>query len=450
MANVSNFAATTDGAKVAGTLTDNQVTQPQMPAGLRTDGCRVTFSFRGLWNADNSYIYYDVVHDESGASWICKYPQVPVGTALEEGSYWTRWADPNIEFEELYQTVQRYDARITDNSEGIANLESKTSNDYIFLGDSLAGGYVSADQSVDGWYSLGSAVVAPNKAYIPTTIPGAPAFTGSAKWLNLLKSMESTISDKDAIGHIIVFGGSNERTISEIENEISKLMDYVRSTYKNAEVKLGCLCAYNVGRYTIAKQYKKITKYGGVYVDSMTNLLCNYDYINSTDGTHPTVEGYNFYNPYILQAILKNEIDYSFTLTNNLVNGDDYTITQTAALFTTVTPNSVSYRVDNLNLNTSALIKSEKLTGDYTDLTINLEKKMFTHGSSAVLSNENILYIEKSTNIHTFGPPNARLWFDISKYKNALRISIYNFILDSGHTAAIPCNFSSVTFTTSN
>ena len=115
MANVSNFSAVTPGAAVSGTLTDKEVVAPIAPPdGLRADGPRVTFHFAGTWNADNTYVYYDVVKDSSGASWICKYPQVPAGTSLVEGAYWTRWADPNIEVEELYQTVQAYDARITE------------------------------------------------------------------------------------------------------------------------------------------------------------------------------------------------------------------------------------------------------------------------------------------------------------------------------------------------
>ena len=115
MANVSNFSAVTPGAAVSGTLTDKEVVAPVAPpVGLRADGPRVTFHFAGTWDAGNTYVYYDVVKDNSGASWICKYPQVPAGTPLEEGAYWTRWADPNIEVEELRQTVQSYDVRITE------------------------------------------------------------------------------------------------------------------------------------------------------------------------------------------------------------------------------------------------------------------------------------------------------------------------------------------------
>lgn len=108
MANTSNFSASTDGASVSGTVTDKQIVTPQVPAGLRSDGPRVTFNFRGAWDSGNTYYYYDVVRDTSGRSWICRYPQVPAGTALEEGEYWTNWADPNIEFEELAQLVEKY------------------------------------------------------------------------------------------------------------------------------------------------------------------------------------------------------------------------------------------------------------------------------------------------------------------------------------------------------
>lgn len=124
MANVSNFSASTPGASVAGTLTDKQVVAPVAPTGLRAEGPRVTFHFAGNWDAGNTYVYYDVVKDNSGASWICKHPQVPAGTPLEEGTYWTRWADPNLEVEELYQTVQIYDARITKNTNNIEDIKN--------------------------------------------------------------------------------------------------------------------------------------------------------------------------------------------------------------------------------------------------------------------------------------------------------------------------------------
>ena len=72
MANVSNFSAVTPGAAVSGTLTDKEVVAPIAPPdGLRADGPRVTFHFAGTWDADNTYVYYDVVKDNSGASWIC-------------------------------------------------------------------------------------------------------------------------------------------------------------------------------------------------------------------------------------------------------------------------------------------------------------------------------------------------------------------------------------------
>ena len=128
MANVSNFSAVTPGAAVNGTLTDKQVVAPVAPSGLRADGPRVTFHFAGAWDAGNTYFYYDVVKDNSGASWICKYPQVPAGTPLEEGTYWTRWADPNLEVEELTKLVQGWDARITTAETTADNAKTSADN----------------------------------------------------------------------------------------------------------------------------------------------------------------------------------------------------------------------------------------------------------------------------------------------------------------------------------
>lgn len=124
MPNESNFAANTSGARVTGTLRDNLPIIPNVPPmGLQAIGPRVTFNFAGLWDADTSYEYYDVVRDAAGASYIARVATVPAGTPLSDNAYWIPWADPNAQFDELNNVVQTFDGRITANTEAIANIK---------------------------------------------------------------------------------------------------------------------------------------------------------------------------------------------------------------------------------------------------------------------------------------------------------------------------------------
>lgn len=122
MPNETSFSANTAGAHVAGTLRDNLPINPNVPPlGLQAIGARVTLAFKGLWNADASYMYYDVVHDAQGASYIGKAQAIPAGTALTDTNYWIRWADPNAQYEELETIVNTFNARITQNASDITD-----------------------------------------------------------------------------------------------------------------------------------------------------------------------------------------------------------------------------------------------------------------------------------------------------------------------------------------
>ena len=161
MPNTAYFGADTPQAHVSGSVVDKDVVIPQTPAGLRADGPRVTFNFTGEWNADNSYVYYDVVKDNSGASWIAKYPIVPKGASLEEGTYWTRWADPNIEVEELYKEVQRYAGEINISVKKFANVSEMSDYSNSKKGDLYAtAGFYSANDGGGGFYVVASNVEA--------------------------------------------------------------------------------------------------------------------------------------------------------------------------------------------------------------------------------------------------------------------------------------------------
>ena len=122
MPNVSNFGAETDNAVVSGTVTDRQMVIPNVPPqGLMSVGPRVTPNYiKEPWSALNSYVYFDVVRDSAGSSYIAIKPVVPAGTELTDEDYWFKWSDPDAQLNELEQIVKLYDGRISQNASAIA------------------------------------------------------------------------------------------------------------------------------------------------------------------------------------------------------------------------------------------------------------------------------------------------------------------------------------------
>ena len=127
MPNVSNFGAQTDNAVVSGTVTDRQMVIPEVPPqGLMSVGPRVTPNYiKEPWSALNSYVYFDVVRDVAGSSYIAIKPLVPVGTELTDEDYWFKWSDPNAQLNELEQIVKLYDGRISQNASAITAEEQR-------------------------------------------------------------------------------------------------------------------------------------------------------------------------------------------------------------------------------------------------------------------------------------------------------------------------------------
>lgn len=127
MPNVSKFGAQTDNAVVSGTVTDRQTIIPDVPPqGLMSVGPRVTPNYiKEPWSALNSYVYFDVVRDVAGSSYVAIKPLVPAGTELTDEDYWFKWSDPNAQLDELEQIVKLYDGRISQNASAITAEEQR-------------------------------------------------------------------------------------------------------------------------------------------------------------------------------------------------------------------------------------------------------------------------------------------------------------------------------------
>ena len=329
MTNTSSFAAATDGARVAGTLTDNQVVTPQVPAGLRSDGPRVTFNFRGAWNSGNTYYYYDVVRDTSGRSWICKYPQVPAGTALEESTYWTNWADPNIEFEELSQLVATYDGRITKNESGISTLNDKFESydaklktvvdDILIIGDSWSEPYeVRSYETWTRYLSDYTKATVHNYARGGAQVVGSepdPGLNG-----NFLGQVESALNDTsydhNNIGTIIIEGGINDyrsgRSYSLVLSAFTQHINRLHDNFKNARI----ICVLNHQVLVTKDQWEffNIIRFSlsAICECHMTFGWFQYPELYSTeDYVHPSTKGYYCMRQNMLAILYGGSINYA-------------------------------------------------------------------------------------------------------------------------------------------
>lgn len=131
MPNKRDFAVETTGSKVTGTLMDKLPVDPNTPpTGLTAIGPRVTFHFiTEEWDAENEYQYYDVVNVNDNSYIAIK--NVPSGTQITDTEYWFHWADPNSQYQELYNIVTTYDQRIKQVEALVSTLISATTYDEL-------------------------------------------------------------------------------------------------------------------------------------------------------------------------------------------------------------------------------------------------------------------------------------------------------------------------------
>ena len=116
MAERKDFSAEAGSAKVVGTVSSNDIAEPVAPPlGMRAMGPRITFHFVGEWDAETSYVLYDVVR-VNGTSYIANKINIAKGVDPETDNnvHWVKWNDPNAQVELLQQTVNVFDGRITE------------------------------------------------------------------------------------------------------------------------------------------------------------------------------------------------------------------------------------------------------------------------------------------------------------------------------------------------
>ena len=226
---------------------------------------------------------------------------------------------------------------------------------FILIGDSFAGGVDGNNNtqtvSGGGWATrFKDQMNGVYDVYINTRVLGGNyGFASSRPFLDVLQAIETDQTyDKDKITDIVVIGGTNDIGISEtdIQSAINTFCTYVHTNYPNAKLKIGVIgTAISDLCGSITNAYRICTQYGAEFISDTRGLFCLREYIG-TDTVHLTLQGYQFYQKFINNAILSGRCPFIFNSTSDTVTFDTtYTSTSGDNFTWTYMINEKAYRV---------------------------------------------------------------------------------------------------------
>lgn len=249
---------------------------------------------------------------------------VPKNIDITNTEYWVVTGNYNAQIEAYRKEVDRNTATTQDL---IKTVNSKRS--FILCGDSLGDGYSSKEGEGNtnmGWCTraredLRSAgIMAYNFSDVSTPSRAYGSCFGNSAWHDLISAIndDEKINNAD-ITDIVVFGGSNELnyTDEQIRAAISLFMKDAIRWFPHATIKVGIVaCCFDRfdNELNVPAIYKsEVPKYGGQYVNASFYLfrLNTTEYLND-DNTHPTLAGYNFFYPMVLELITNNSATFSY------------------------------------------------------------------------------------------------------------------------------------------
>lgn len=214
--------------------------------------------------------------------------------------------------------------RVTNDENTLSLLTDKK---YLFIGDSYGTGQNELQEQTTPWTTLVPQYMGlTNEVNSWTNSYNGSGFVNGYTFIAQLQDMAKVVPT-DEITDIIIVGGYNDKSKndSDIENKISELMTYAKTTYPNAKVKFGCVGwsrDYAVRQEIMEKLpvYQRITKYGGEYLNNTEWILHDYS-LFSDDHYHPNQNGQNELSKYLVEAIKTGSCDVQrvqFSV-NNLV-----------------------------------------------------------------------------------------------------------------------------------
>ena len=226
----------------------------------------------------------------------------------------------------------------------IAGLTVNSTRKYILIGDSFS--------IPDASYAkLMQDTLGADKVFLyDWSIVQPPGFASQLNFLTILQAIEADITNTNEITDIVCIGGTNDVPhISDVPAGIDAFCAYAKAHFVNATVSIGMLSmgrAYKTN--AIAKAYRDgAIRNSCKYIRGLPNLMCDPQYL-SGDGVHPTTQGYTFYAPYIVHAIIQGYAEYSFSFTLSLKPASGFSGLQQSAtgdLIVYVTDQGVTMRL---------------------------------------------------------------------------------------------------------
>ena len=298
-------------------------------------GARYVPRFMGLYNATQIYDALDVVDNGLGTSYIAK-KTVPAGTALTDTDYWFVYGASSGAIIDLQNRMTTAEGNIGDLQGDVSalglrmtaaegkittNYNQRRKRNFIIIGDSFGAGVVAAGQPlVTGWIQAFKQMWQDNGHgnvyYNVIPFPGVSGFASSLPFLQILTDdIETQISDFNEITDIVVLGGTNDisESYADVTAAVRTFCLHCKDHFPYARLAIGVYGSNKNGLINSSvPAYRTCISYGAEYIDDLFNLICDPQYIS--DGTHLTEAGYNFYNPYVCQAILYGHCDYRFYL----------------------------------------------------------------------------------------------------------------------------------------
>lgn len=254
----------------------------------------------------------------AGTNYISKKP-VPhnIGTPNVNGEYWIVSDSGGGAIDNIQKDVTNLKNDVSSIETEIEPLLSKK---YILMADSY-GTYYNDNNLNYLQQACENAGIDRNDYY--DFVQGGASFSNTDAQYNFRSVLErnaTQISNKNEITDIFVFGGVNEwkSTKDEIWNGIASFSQYVKNTFPNAKIYIGCiskamvqsLYGYNT---KFIEAYSKCSKYGCTYLDNSEWIMQRWSLFEN-DRVHPLSTSVNYLANYVSQLLLNHSVDVVFSV----------------------------------------------------------------------------------------------------------------------------------------
>lgn len=252
----------------------------------------------------------------NGNSYTSKKP-VPsnIGNPSANPSYWAATGNYNQQVEEYRQQVEAYREEVEDLTADVDRLMNKK---FIFIGDSYAWGFNNAGRItsfID--YAVSALGLTEGVNYYRSDVNGAGfahSIGENQRFINLIQSLASTITDPDSITDIITTGSINDidQGAASINSAIQAYVNYCKATYPNARVHIGAIGGYAFSPVlqdkatSVRNVYRECSQYGAIYMTGVEWVVHNHktEWNQAEDNLHWNAAGQLHMSKAFIQYLL--------------------------------------------------------------------------------------------------------------------------------------------------